>query len=369
MSGPRLSIIPARAATDPALKPRDLQVLCVLGRHTDDLGWCRKSQVKMADEMGCARSTVFDAIERLVKAGYIERHVQEEESGRDSPHVYRVILDLRHPDPAAVKDADSEVADPCRQAGTPADISAPPAGPEAAPPAGPGPAPKNDPLRTAHQNEKESAGEDGTDESQKALKRAFKRAYAQWPTFVADDDALAWSAFLSCSPEERQAGLDRQADYIASVKKAGRTTFKAYSSYWRKRMWEKLPPPRAEQPASTDYAPPFGPVWSAFVVGTVLLGEDDGRVGAIYRLARGGSGFRFGERWQRLKASMVAVPVGSETFEDWRAEFERRGWPWIPDPGSQPVVFFPAGGPDGLAGFEAAVRGQDGHGDQRQAAE
>lgn len=51
MSGPRLSIIPARAATDKALKPRDLQVLCVLGRHTDDLGWCRRSQVKMANEM------------------------------------------------------------------------------------------------------------------------------------------------------------------------------------------------------------------------------------------------------------------------------------------------------------------------------
>ena len=86
MTGPRLSIIPARAATDRALKPRDLQVLCVLGRHTNDAGWCRKSQVKMADEMGCARATVFDAIERLVKAGYIERHVIEEDL-----HQFRIV--------------------------------------------------------------------------------------------------------------------------------------------------------------------------------------------------------------------------------------------------------------------------------------
>lgn len=86
MSGPRLSIIPARAATDKSLKPRDLQVLCVLGRHTDDLGWCRRSQVKMAEEMGCARSTVFESINRLIDAGYLERHVQESDSGRDSAH-------------------------------------------------------------------------------------------------------------------------------------------------------------------------------------------------------------------------------------------------------------------------------------------
>lgn len=76
MSNPRLSIIPARAATDRRLKPRDLQVLCVLGRHTDELGWCRRSQVKMAAEMDCARATVFDAINRLINAGYLERHEQ-----------------------------------------------------------------------------------------------------------------------------------------------------------------------------------------------------------------------------------------------------------------------------------------------------
>ncbi|WP_292295181.1 hypothetical protein [Mesorhizobium sp.] len=88
----------------------------MLGRHTDDLGWCRKSQVKMADEMGCARATVFEAIERLVKAGYLERYVQEEQNGRDSPHVYRVILDPKHADPGGVKEADSDADDPCRQA-------------------------------------------------------------------------------------------------------------------------------------------------------------------------------------------------------------------------------------------------------------
>ncbi|WP_246683361.1 helix-turn-helix domain-containing protein [Mesorhizobium sp. B2-1-3A] len=90
MTGPRLSIIPARAATDRALKPRDLQVLCVLGRHTNDDGWCRKSQVKMADEMGCARSTVFEAIERLVKAGYLERITSDVQDGAMREHALRI---------------------------------------------------------------------------------------------------------------------------------------------------------------------------------------------------------------------------------------------------------------------------------------
>jgi hypothetical protein len=35
MNGYRFSIIRAAAITDPDLEPRDLQVLCLLGRHTD----------------------------------------------------------------------------------------------------------------------------------------------------------------------------------------------------------------------------------------------------------------------------------------------------------------------------------------------
>jgi len=47
----RYSITPAAAATDPRLEPQDLQVLCLLGRHTDRNGWCQRSQVKMAGEL------------------------------------------------------------------------------------------------------------------------------------------------------------------------------------------------------------------------------------------------------------------------------------------------------------------------------
>lgn len=69
----RYSKIPAAAITDPEIAPRDLQVLCLLGRHIDAEGWCRRSQVRMAEELHCGRATIQRALERLEGAGYVER--------------------------------------------------------------------------------------------------------------------------------------------------------------------------------------------------------------------------------------------------------------------------------------------------------
>ena len=429
VSGPRLSIIPARAATDRALKPRDLQVLCVLGRHTDDLGWCRKSQVKMADEMGCARSTVFEAIERLVKAGYVERHVQTEDNGRDSPHVYRVVLDPVHPKVSSVVDVD----DPCRLDGTPADIPAPPAGPEAAPPAGPGPAPKNDPFRTTHQNDRERARDR---EDEKTVERWLRKVHPKWPSFVTDSAPKALTAAMALSDEDREVAAERMADYIAVAKVGGRTVICTFAVYLSERRWEKLPEATA---VATKHVSrevrPFGPGWAslrfrALLDGPVELGDPDmtrakreanyqasrqmlgaAKAEATYRsmgheIGAGGELLfpdDFEERMWRAhvvangypevnrldKAAsegrslpapegfdpvaqlMEAVPVGLQTWKAWQAEFERRHWPWLPSPGKQPVVFFPVGGPEGLAVFEQAIRdeGMGDDGGTRQAAE
>lgn len=111
---------------DKRIEPRDLQVLCVFGKHTDKRGWCRRSQVVMAREIGCARSTVQASIDRLVTAGWLEKRPVTEvhtKGVRGSAHEYRVVLDV--PDP--VLDV----------VGTPADRSAPPADPTSAPPADP----------------------------------------------------------------------------------------------------------------------------------------------------------------------------------------------------------------------------------------
>jgi hypothetical protein len=102
----RYSIIPARAITDPAITAQALRVLALLGKHSNqDNGWCRRSQVKMAKELGCSRGTVQNALDLLVGpengTGYIEfreetRPGVEPVDGRH-PHCaysYRVRLDL-----------------------------------------------------------------------------------------------------------------------------------------------------------------------------------------------------------------------------------------------------------------------------------
>jgi len=49
------------------------------------------------------------------------------------------------------------------------------------------------------------------------------------------------------------------------------------------------------------------------------------------------------------------VPVDSDLFEEWRVHHEAMNWPFVPKPGRMPVVWFPRGGPDGLADFERAA--------------
>lgn len=423
MTGPRLSVIPARAATDRSLKPRDLQVLCVLGRHTDDLGWCRRSQVRMAEEMGCARSTVFEAVERLVAAGYLERHVQESDNGRDSAHVFRVVLDPKHPDVSSVPEFQEAVSGdaangetgahpPCRYIGTPAGISAPPAGP--------GPAPINDPSLTvererARQENRQEAVSIAKSEAEKPeglTKRAealFWRAFKAWDRFDTSPKQPMLAAWGKLSWAQMEAAADAVPRFLAACRANGVKHAPAISTYLdpAERLWEGFPPV-PERPADIG-APVFGPLWSAvrfralvidppsterprpsaFMAG--LLARDDAEgasarrgqqalygwpgVNAMHISAENRRGIRIaaGSPLLALAGLMEAVPVDSAVWEAWRDEHERRGWPWLPDPGAMRVVWFPAGGPAGLAAFEAAVRGQcedkDHDGGGRQAAE
>lgn len=96
----RYAIIPAGAITDARVEPRALQVLCLLGRHANDNGWCRRSQVRMAEELSCGRSTINRAIDVLMAAGYIERREEGRGHARPQPgkqpfasYSYRVRLD------------------------------------------------------------------------------------------------------------------------------------------------------------------------------------------------------------------------------------------------------------------------------------
>ena len=81
MSGPRYSIIPAAAVLDARLKGRALQVLALLGSHTDEDGWCSRSQVRMARQLVCGRASVHRAIGVLVECGYVEQRERRRPDG------------------------------------------------------------------------------------------------------------------------------------------------------------------------------------------------------------------------------------------------------------------------------------------------
>lgn len=405
MSNPRLSIIPARAATDPALKPRDLQVLCVLGRHTDEYGWCRRSQVKMAVEMNCGRATVFDAINRLIGAGYLERHEQESDSGRDSAHVYRVILDPKHPDPASIPDADT----PCRYVGTPAGISAPPAGLEPAPPAASGPAPINDPYLTSPSNEekKERASEnmDGV-ESQNSgsldddpKTAAFEKRVIHfvngvgfhagiWPKWD-HNTTLDWikRQFAGLSLAERKEAERWRDGYLLDAVER-KVKPQPVGAFFRDRLWNALDPEilkkaetakaqaaRAEEAKPDGWAAGYGPVGMARMFAYLLDGPADTELAknpflprallakawpALTRLRevqQQRTGTVFPKIWHSAGDLMEPVPQGTTMLSAWRDEFRRRAWPWPAEFDRMQVVFCPRGGPSAIYDFETSLRG------------
>lgn len=253
MSEARFSIIPGWIVTDPRLKGRDLQVLCLLGRYTNRKhGWCRRSQVKMADELSCARSTVQAAIDRLVEIGGVERREVVSVNGRDSAHWYRVVYD-REVSSDALRawdgDDDEEFGpiDGAENEAPPAGIPAPPAGPESAPPAGSGPAPINDSPLTPSAEQREKARErddQDRDESPKGQERRFRQWWAKWPSFQDDDEHRTRSAWYALSPQQRRDCEEKTALWLERVYGKGgigRTKVKKATTFLAQRMWERLP--------------------------------------------------------------------------------------------------------------------------------
>ena len=87
MTGPRLSIIPARFVEDTRPDLSHYKVLNALGRHLDSDGWCRVKQTTLADAIGLSRETVCRKLNNLVEWGYVEKD-DEDGSGLRSVASY-----------------------------------------------------------------------------------------------------------------------------------------------------------------------------------------------------------------------------------------------------------------------------------------
>ena len=99
-SGPRFSIIPGNAVFDENLTLTGFRLLCYLGRHTNNAGWCRIKQRKIAADLGIARSTVQIHLDQLYKLGWVEKRAEgwtgvdpDPEGQPFACHSYRVCME------------------------------------------------------------------------------------------------------------------------------------------------------------------------------------------------------------------------------------------------------------------------------------
>jgi hypothetical protein len=368
MNEPRLSIIPGWIIADPRLKGKDLQVLCMLGRNANTRhGWCRRSQVKLAQALNCSRSTVQSAITRLVEIGAVERREVVSPNGRDSAHWYRVIYDSAVASSAfdAWDEEDEKEFDPTSEFANeapPAGISAPPACPESAPPACSRPAPINaSPLTPpVERKERETpAGAVGRieEENPKAVEAAFKRFFIGWKTAISDSEPEARREWAALLPDERALALEHSEAYQAAALSIGRKHLCSAARYLKEQRWTKLsqPKPISPQAESSETFTVFSRAGRAMLMSKLLqpvralsltpleqhiVDANPEKHDLIWRDKKEKQGwpeavqlierrrFTVVNRIVEISKDFEKVAVGGEVWDAWKRAYAERCWPW-----------------------------------------
>jgi hypothetical protein len=243
-----------------------------------------------------------------------------------------------------------------------------------------------------------SVEREAREEDRKKIERDGWALLKDWPGFAGMPKEPALKVWLGLDAVDRAEAMRLFPHWLALLKAQKKTHVPAPSSYFGQKLWREVPEPTEEKPTAI-VAPPFGPVWSAVRLRTLLtvpaaeappakgfmaalLAQDDAKgrearltrqaahgwpsVNRMHEAAESRRGITVAPELEALATLMEPVPVRGETWQRWLAEHEKRGWPWLPDPGQMPVVYFPVGGPDGLDAFEQKVRGDH---DAQQAAE
>lgn len=242
----RFSIIPAGAIIDARLTPRALQVLCLLGRHTSDNGWCYRSQVKMAKELNCGRSTIYDALELLFGAGWVEKRANGR--GKIGPETsdhpfaafsYRVILDRENLPDAIAEDRPNAAhpAPPSRPQNGAIDPAAIPAPPAAIPAGGAGEAAPLEGISSqgiSTEPERESA------RAREKRARGLAAFEQRWPTAAVDDRGRTSWAWNELTEDDHEAALAGIGPFLDDLKRHKRTAVPAAWKYLEQRKWSLL---------------------------------------------------------------------------------------------------------------------------------
>lgn len=345
---PRFSIIPAGAVTDARLEPRDLQVLCLLGRHIDDYGWCCRSQVKMAAELNCGRATVQRALGRLVDTGYVEHRPKKRASGADAAHDYRVIID-----PPAAPARAAEIA----TEGVPTDGQGVPIDGQGVP------THERAPMLTppAERIERESAGARGESVGEEPIadraqggKSAKGRTIVTfrgiWPTSHIDDRAKTEAAWQALTPEERDLAIDHARGFLAEFERHGRGRKPAGWTYLGQKPWE-IAAERAAAEAAKPAAPAqimvaaYSRLWWWQFWQKVDAGE---KTGLMVQFAQAGTGWSMAAEDAPGEADLDRLwrqHRDADGAKAWRREMHKRGV-YVPVPAVAEFVWTPAEWPE-----------------------
>ncbi|MCA1381284.1 helix-turn-helix domain-containing protein [Bradyrhizobium sp. BRP23] len=326
MSNPRLSIIPAGAVTDRSLEPRDLQTLCLLGRHIDRAGWCTRSQVRMAGELGCGRATLQRSLDRLYEAGWVEKKRRDvwrpEDSAPSSSYAYRVKLDRDDFDlKSLAREADDgDDESHAENAEVPENGEGVPAGGQGCPPLGRGAHPsagtgahtyagtKNDPLERPLKTIERDAGARARDRKER-FKAEFRK---RWPTAVADDRNRTDYAADALTADEEKAALDGIDPFLEELKRAGRKVVPAGWRYLEEKRWTLL---RGAGEGSSEPAARSSAIEEASDAGRAVL--------ALYAVAKARP---FVNRGQVIYPGAVTPQLLA-----FAGRADRAAWRWISD--------------------------------------
>jgi DNA-binding transcriptional ArsR family regulator len=273
VSNPRLSIIPAGAVTDRSLEPRDLQTLCLLGRHIDRAGWCTRSQVRMASELGCGRATLQRSLDRLYEAGWVEKrrrdHWRPEDSTPSSSYAYRVKLDRDDFDlKSLARDAEDDLDEShAENAEVPQNGEGVPAGGQGCPPVGTGAhacagtgahpyaGTNNDPLERPHKTIERDAGARARDRKER-FKAEFRK---RWPTAAVDDRQRTDYAADALSADEEKAAVENIDPFLDELKRQGRKSVPAGWRYLEEKRWTLLKQGEGAAEGGPAVRPPIEP--------------------------------------------------------------------------------------------------------------
>lgn len=255
--------------------------------------------------------------------------------------------------------------------------------------------PKNSPSERAHEHEFSKGGDNQSNvtpednpKSAAFEKRVLK--FVEGEGYTAGvwkgwkSSSLTWikARFSDLSVSERLEAERWRDGYLLDMA-AQKSNPQPVGVFLRDRTWVHLDEillKRAESASSGQKKPDgwaacLGPVGMARLFAFLIDGPEDSEhangsfltddmlrrtwpaVHGFKSLIQMKGGTVFGERWRNLAQLFEPVPQDTQMLSLWKEEFRARGWPWLSAFDGAAVVYCPKGGPDGLNGFETALRG------------